>query len=1086
MYIRKRKKYNFGGPYKRSQNSLVEPPVLLDDDIIHFSDNPYEPGVNKDILDSEYRNFLSGERDFKRNTGMTPDEYYKEYPDENTFYKKTFDPKNAFNSVLMKYGGKIKYPDGGSLPKPDNKKREPVYVDDPKDPRLQMYNDSLDLYNTYKFQESLFGNVGTPGLLAPFSWESMSSEFAKDKGINPVSGFFSSIGDAFSGKSKYTQDDARDFERRTGVSATKSNPREKDKELINYVKKLNNPNIRIVNRDSPEFYHKKIMPTGSYKENNNTLSGGAVNYKYETKPKQEVVYDPNTKTFLKSSPILNKSINNTPKPTQPEIPKELFNELPMIPTPDLSTVIKPELKTNPKQKAFVQQTQATPYRPMNYQINLGNKTGWKDVSESDLDFYDLEYPDGTPFKKPELKYGGNINNTMKKKKKYFTGGNITKPVSDLKNPFENSLQDLIINGNKIEYKVGGKILKQVAAGAYGVGEGILDTVTMGATDQLTDKGFEALTKAGNKNIDLSNPDDVKFLKNQQKVKGYTNTAGAVGAGIYTGNVQGAIKQGTKGLNTAFQATDGLSDDFKQVSQGVTGIAGVASGFAGELNSDSFNADAIAGNGAAGFGKQVGKFSPLGNQAMGMIGGNQQPLWQQGDVMQEIANNKSKFNQANYSQNSLTYAQGGNLVEVNEGGTHEESPYDGVDLGDGLVEENETLNINPTTKKPEYVFPDRTGPKDLLKALGIKAKVGDQSFADLSKKYKKRFTGKRPNDPISKNSEARELSILENQNDLLLSLTQRTEDDVNEIYKADMMSDPQIAAYGGKMKKKYFRGGNFDNEPGDFLKRKPSIPMLDYGDIDPSDYKFDYFSGVDNSNNKVSINPNQRLAYDDGWRPEGSSTTLDNAKLSSTGLPKSTIGDMSTMDKVALGVGALGVFNSLRNNKLGKTKFERLSTEDVNPTTAQILRRKEGQRRMSAASQNITNLTPTSQANLANQVSAHLNDRTPMDVAQLGLEAEMQNVNTRNQAAGKNVDISMQETIANEQNRATQAMNENQALSNAYNITAAGAQMSNKQDMNRLIASEIGTSNFKINPKTKKIEYYRDGRFVSEDLYDVLS
>jgi hypothetical protein len=112
----------------------------------------------------------------------------------------------------------------------------------------------------------------------------------------------------------------------------------------------------------------------------------------------------------------NNSNTNLIEKIKSSLTKESFNELPMIPTPNLSTVIKPELKTTPKQKAFVQQTQATPYRPMNYQINLGNKTGWKDVSETDLDLYDLEYPDGTPFKKPEFKFGGRI--------KYPDGGRI--------------------------------------------------------------------------------------------------------------------------------------------------------------------------------------------------------------------------------------------------------------------------------------------------------------------------------------------------------------------------------------------------------------------------------------------------------------------------------------------------------------------------------------------------------------------------------------------------------------------------------------------------------------------------------------
>jgi hypothetical protein len=223
----------------------------------------------------------------------------------------------------------------------------------------------------------------------------------------------------------------------------------------------------------------------------------------------------------------------------------------------------------------------------------------------------------------------NNNQSWKEYLKYAQGGRT--------NPY-NQYQD----DQYLQYEVGGKVWKNIAAGLYGAGEGILDTVTMGATDSLTDKGFEALSKAGNKNIDLNNPDDVKFLKSQQKLKGYGNTAGAIGTAVVTGNVQGAVKQGTKGLNTAFQATDGMSDEFKKWSQGVTGVAGVASGFAGGMNSQGFNDAAKAGTGVAGFGQKVGKYSPLIGQASGFIGGNDQALWQQGDAQQKLLNSPDQM------------------------------------------------------------------------------------------------------------------------------------------------------------------------------------------------------------------------------------------------------------------------------------------------------------------------------------------------------------------------------------------------------------------------------------------------------------
>lgn len=265
-------------------------------------------------------------------------------------------------------------------------------------------------------------------------------------------------------------------------------------------------------------------------------------------------------------------------------------------------------------------------------------------------------------------------------------------------------------GGPMEYKVGGKVWKNIAAGAYGVGEGILDTVTMGATDQLTDKGFEALSKAGNKNIDLNNPDDVKFLKTQQKVKGYSNTAGAIGTAVVTGNVQGAISQGTKGLNTAFQATDGLSDDFKQWSQGITGVAGMASGFAGGLNSDSFTAASKAGTGAAGFGKDVSKFAGIGNTAMGFIpGANDAPLWQQGDARQEYLNSPEYLEQMRLQNTAY------NNPQINQGARFE----------DGGNITNNSLNLQNNMFKNKILTRYKEG--GILEGHGlskVSSKVGD--------------------------------------------------------------------------------------------------------------------------------------------------------------------------------------------------------------------------------------------------------------------------------------------------------------------------------------------------------------------------
>jgi hypothetical protein len=169
-----------------------------------------------------------------------------------------------------------------------------------------------------------------------------------------------------------------------------------------------------------------------------------------------------------------------------------------------------------------------------------------------------------------------------KKWKHAEGGEV-KPDNPGFSALPKSVQDKIIanmsHGGKLHnlnYEVGGKVPKHIAAGLYGVGEGFIDAATGGLTDSLTDKGFDLLTKVGNRKVDLNNPDDVKFLKTQQQIRGYSGVGGAVGAGIITGNVQGAVGQSAKGLNTAFQASDWAGDKFKKWSNISSGLINTGS------------------------------------------------------------------------------------------------------------------------------------------------------------------------------------------------------------------------------------------------------------------------------------------------------------------------------------------------------------------------------------------------------------------------------------------------------------------------------------------------------------------------------
>lgn len=125
-------------------------------------------------------------------------------------------------------------------------------------------------------------------------------------------------------------------------------------------------------------------------------------------------------------------------------------------------------------------------------------------------------------------------------------------------------------------------------------------------------------------------------------------------------------------------------------------------------------------------------------------------------------NKDKYSpevvkRANFARNSTKFALGGDiqtngsdfsngLMHIDAGGSHESSPYDGVQLGTdaqgkpNLVEEGETIF-------DDYVFSTRIKADAKTRKKFHVGKNADISYADLSKKLEKEST-ERPNDAIS--------------------------------------------------------------------------------------------------------------------------------------------------------------------------------------------------------------------------------------------------------------------------------------------------------------------------------------------------
>lgn len=162
----------------------------------------------------------------------------------------------------------------------------------------------------------------------------------------------------------------------------------------------------------------------------------------------------------------------------------------------------------------------------------------------------------------------------------------------------------------------GRIWKSIGATAYGIGEGLLDTITLGATDQLTDAGYNALQKAA------KNTESEK--REQNSLRGYGTAGGAIGGAFLTGGATtgSAIQQGAKGIGAGVSAGSPNSKLAQQVGNLLPlagNIAGMAMGNAGFKDATGAAASIGKFSGAA---NKYSKFIPFAAQGLGMIGGGE--------------------------------------------------------------------------------------------------------------------------------------------------------------------------------------------------------------------------------------------------------------------------------------------------------------------------------------------------------------------------------------------------------------------------------------------------------------------------------
>lgn len=178
--------------------------------------------------------------------------------------------------------------------------------------------------------------------------------------------------------------------------------------------------------------------------------------------------------------------------------------------------------------------------------------------------------------------------------------------------------------------------------------------------------------------------------------------------------------------------------------------------------------------------------------------------------------------ANFARNASKWkhAFGGNLLTngaewdngltiIGNGGTHEENPNEGVQMGmdaqgiPNLVEEGEVI-FN------DYVFSDRMKvPNNTRERLGLSKKDKNLTFAKAAKKLSKE-SEERPNDPISKNGLEHSLGILSYTQEDERFKKQMRNPEFRRQLMTQLSPQEQQYAHGGRLGKKYRGPGEYPN------------------------------------------------------------------------------------------------------------------------------------------------------------------------------------------------------------------------------------------------------------------------------------
>lgn len=265
---------------------------------------------------------------------------------------------------------------------------------------------------------------------------------------------------------------------------------------------------------------------------------------------------------------------------------------------------------------------------------------------------------------------------------------------------------------------------------------------------------------------------------------------ALGRTNYTGDELRGLSGGQMALNTINGALEGAAggastgNPYAAIAGAAMGLAGgiggiIAGGVKAERKANELNAKATEANRMYmnNFSNSVSNLhNTMFNKALLNIAAKGGPIFTHGGVFDD------------------------NITHINNGGTHELNPQEGVQIGvdnqgvPNLVEEGEVI-------WNDYVFSNRMKvPNNVKRKLGLKGKR-DLSYSDVATKLEDK---ERPNDPISKATTDTMLSRLAQSQETQREIEQQLEEQqLNNMYS-------KLYAKGGRLGNLFEGSGNKPN------------------------------------------------------------------------------------------------------------------------------------------------------------------------------------------------------------------------------------------------------------------------------------